>query len=196
MTSLEPHLMDKATLICAGVLAASLPAGDFSPGSAGAALTLARPLVAHLVGVTLIVLALARLPCALHQPACCALAAIVTLLAPGVANLSTRSQRGVSVASSPDVCTPARPCISWCTPPCCNSPPLHSGSCSCCTRSSTCTAQPYTRLCPDLKNLSPTWCVYPFWSLHALLHTLLSHTTSPPYLHSHSLHSTFHRSPA
>lgn len=79
--------MDKATLICAGVLAASLPAGDFSPGSAGAALTLARPLVAHLVGVTLIVLALARLPCALHQPACCALTTVVTLLAPGVANL-------------------------------------------------------------------------------------------------------------
>ena len=45
-------------------------------------------------------------------------------------------------------------------------------------------------------NLSPTWCVYPCWSLHAFLQSFLSQTTSPPYLQWHSLQSTFHRSPA
>ena len=82
--------MDKSTLICAGVLAAALPAGDFSPRSAGAALALGGPPVAHLVGVSLIVLALARVPSAFHQPACSALATVVALLAPGVANLLGR----------------------------------------------------------------------------------------------------------
>ena len=45
-------------------------------------------------------------------------------------------------------------------------------------------------------NLSPTWWVYPCWSLHAFLQSFLSQTTSPPYLQWHSLQSTFHRSPA
>ena len=55
--------------------------------------------------------------------------------------------------------------------------------------------QGFKLFCPD-KNLSPTWWVYPFWSLHALLHSFLWQATSPPYLHSHSLQSSFHRSPA
>ena len=62
-----------------------------APCSASPALA-TGPLVAQLVGVALLVLALARVACAFHQPTGSALAAVVALLAPGVSNLS----RGIS----------------------------------------------------------------------------------------------------
>ena len=98
----------------------SLPPGESCLTHLTCAPTIGDP---HLVCVPLLVLALARLPCALHQPAGGACATVVALLSPGVANLrrqhyDLKVQKFMGPAS-PDACTPGHPCTSWCTAPSC-----------------------------------------------------------------------------
>ena len=93
----------------------------------------------------------------------------------------------------PGVCTPARPCT--CTPSLCTPPTRWRCMCNCCrTPCSRCRqSKKATLQSQGTKDYgtSFTWCVYPWSSLHFLVHCSVVHLTSPPLRQLQLLHSFF-----